>query len=58
MWVFVVVVIEICGFFEPSDVGFCCGECCDLWVIGWLFWWVAVVHKFFFFFFGFFVLGI
>jgi hypothetical protein len=51
MWVFVVVVVAICGFFEPGDVGLCCGGCCDLWVTGWLFWWVAVVH-------GFFVLGI
>ena len=51
MWVFVVVVVAICGFFEPGDVGLCCGGCCDLWVTAWLFWWVVVVH-------GFFVLGI
>ena len=47
MWVFVVVVVAICGFFEPGDVGLCCGGCCDLWVTAWLFWWVAVVHRFF-----------
>ena len=49
MWVFVVVVccnlldfvVAICGFFNIGDVGFCGGGCCDLWVTGWLFWWVA-----------------
>jgi hypothetical protein len=49
MWVFVVVVccnlldfvVAICGFFNTGDVGFCGGGCCDLWVTGWLFWWVA-----------------
>jgi hypothetical protein len=30
MWVFVVVVVAICEFFEPGDVGLCCGGCCDL----------------------------
>jgi hypothetical protein len=40
-WVFVVVVVEICGFFEPGDVGLCC----DFWVTGWLFWWVAVGSR-------------
>jgi hypothetical protein len=36
-----VVVVEICGFFEPGDVGLCC----DFWVTGWLFWWVAVGSR-------------
>ncbi len=39
MWVFVVVVVAICGFFELSDVGLCCGGCCDLWLfMDFLFW--------------------
>jgi hypothetical protein len=45
IWIFVVVVVEICGFFEPGDVGLCCGGCCDFWITGWLFWWVVVGSR-------------